>query len=55
MKLQFKHQPFQEAAAQAVCDVFQGQPNQVGRYLVDHGFQKNSTQQSLACPPMIRL
>ena len=47
MKLQFKHQPFQEAAAQAVCDVFQGQPNQVGRYLVDHGFQKNSTQQSL--------
>ena len=47
MKLQFKHQPFQEAAAQAVCGVFQGQPNQVGRYLVDHGFQKNSTQQSL--------
>ncbi len=37
MKLKFKRQPFQEAAARAVCDVFRGQRNQIGRYTVDPG------------------
>ena len=37
MKLKFKRQPFQEAAARAVCDVFRGQQNQIGRFTVDPG------------------
>ena len=38
MKLKFKNQPFQAAAAQAVCDVFEGQPYRApGAYLMDRG------------------
>lgn len=37
MKLQFKHQKFQEDAALAVCDVFAGQPYLQSSYLVDMG------------------
>ncbi|GHV30144.1 type III restriction endonuclease subunit R [Synergistales bacterium] len=38
MKLQFKHQKFQADAANAVCDVFAGQPFQSSRkYIVDPG------------------
>lgn len=37
MKLQFKHQKFQEDAAIAVCDVFAGQPYLQSSYLVDMG------------------
>ena len=38
MKLRFKHQKFQEDAAKAIVDVFQGQPYQAGiSYLIDKG------------------
>lgn len=37
MKLQFKHQKFQEDAARAVCDVFAGQPYLQSSYLLDTG------------------
>ncbi|MBR3603199.1 MAG: DEAD/DEAH box helicase family protein [Elusimicrobiaceae bacterium] len=37
MKLQFKHQKFQEDASLAVCDVFAGQPYLQSSYLVDMG------------------
>lgn len=39
MKLQFKHQKFQEDAALAVCGVFAGQPYLQSSYLVDMGRQ----------------
>ncbi len=37
MKLQFKHQRFQADAANAVCDVFAGQPRFTPTYLIDKG------------------
>ena len=37
MKLQFKHQKFQEDAARAVVDVFRGQPCLSASYLIDMG------------------
>lgn len=37
MKLQFKHQKFQAEAAQAVVEVFAGQPHAVENYLIDSG------------------
>ena len=37
MKLQFKHQPFQAEAADAVCDVFCGQPYRTVTYRRDLG------------------
>ena len=37
MKLKFKHQRFQAEAAQAVCDVFTGQPYSAASYMVDPG------------------
>lgn len=37
MKLQFKHQRFQEDAAKAVCDVFAGQPYKTLDYRMDRG------------------
>lgn len=37
MKLQFKHQQFQSDAADAVCEVFEGQPFSESRYTVDTG------------------
>lgn len=37
MKLQFKHQKFQADAANAVCDVFAGQPFLTPTYMMDKG------------------
>jgi len=37
MKIQFKHQKFQEEAAKAVCDVFSGQPYMSVSYRMDAG------------------
>lgn len=37
MKLQFRHQPFQADAANAVCDVFAGQPFRTPTYMIDAG------------------
>ena len=37
MKLQFKHQKFQEDAAKAVVDVFAGQPYRTPTYMMDKG------------------
>ncbi len=39
MKLQFKHQKFQEDAAKAVVDVFAGQPYLTPTYMMDKGYQ----------------
>lgn len=47
MKLQFKHQAFQAAAAAAVCDVFAGQPLRTQQYRVDLGdtrYMQQSTE-----------
>ncbi len=45
MKLQFKHQPFQEEAAAAVCDVFKGQPlYNAASYRMDLGDTSNMQQ-----------
>lgn len=46
MKLQFKHQKFQADAAQAVCDVFSGQPKVTPTYLIDKGISENKFRQS---------
>ncbi|MGP1449786.1 MAG: type III restriction-modification system endonuclease [Wolinella sp.] len=46
MKLQFKHQKFQELAAKAVVDVFTGQPYLTPTYMIDKG----ACQQSLSEP-----
>jgi hypothetical protein len=35
MKLQFRHQQFQADAANAVCDVFAGQPFNVLAFMID--------------------
>lgn len=37
MKLQFKHQKFQADAANAICDVFAGQPYLTPTYMMDKG------------------
>ena len=37
MRLQFKHQAFQAYAANAVCDVFTGQPFRTPTYMIDSG------------------
>lgn len=37
MRLQFKHQKFQQDATNAVCDIFAGQPYSVFRYKIDSG------------------
>lgn len=42
MKLQFKHQKFQEDAAKAVVDVFQGQPYLTPTYMIDSGYGEYS-------------
>jgi len=42
MKLQFKHQKFQADAAQAVCDVFTGQPYLTPSYMMDKGLGSNN-------------
>ncbi len=43
MKLQFKHQKFQEDAAKAVVDVFAGQPYLTPTYMMDKGYQGHTT------------
>lgn len=40
MKLRFKHQKFQADAAQAVVDVFAGQPYRTPSYMMDKGIGK---------------
>ena len=45
MKLQFKHQAFQADAANAVCDVFAGQPFRTPTYMIDSGFGQVSMYQ----------
>jgi len=37
LKIKFKHQKFQADAANAVCDVFAGQPNIPSTYIIDRG------------------
>lgn len=41
MKLRFKHQKFQEDATNAVCDVFNGQPNATKKFLIDQGIDNS--------------
>ena len=43
MRLKFKHQKFQAEAAQAVVDVFKGQPKLDVNYLIDSGDGKQGT------------
>lgn len=43
MKLKFKHQKFQADAANAVVDVFAGQPYLTANYLIDRGDDKQGT------------
>ena len=43
MKLKFKHQKFQAAAAKAVVDVFKGQPKLETNYLIDSGNARMGT------------
>ena len=47
MKLKFKHQPFQEDAARAVCTVFEGQQILAGqaKYLMDVGGDTKNAEQ----------
>jgi type III restriction enzyme len=42
MKLQFRHQKFQEDAANAVCDVFAGQPFHAPTYMIDPGLESDA-------------
>ena len=44
MKIKFKHQKFQADAANAVCDVFAGQPNISSTYIIDRGVDDVSAQ-----------
>ena len=43
MRLKFKHQKFQAEAAQAVVDVFKGQPKLDANYLIDSGDGRQGT------------
>ena len=45
MKLQFKHQAFQADAANAVCDVFAGQPFRTPTYMIDSGIGQMTVSQ----------
>ena len=45
MKLQFKHQAFQADAANAVCDVFAGQPFRTPTYMIDSGIGQMTISQ----------
>ena len=47
MKLKFRHQPFQADAANAVCDVFAGQPFHTPTYMIDQGMDSNNKQRSM--------
>ncbi len=47
MKLQLANtDKFQADAAQAVCDVFSGQPKVTPTYLIDKGISENNSRQS---------
>jgi type III restriction enzyme len=46
MKLQFRHQPFQAEAANAICDVFAGQPFRTPTYMIDSGIGQVSISQT---------
>ena len=37
MRLQFRHQKFQSDAANAICEVFNGQPFHSPTYMIDPG------------------
>ena len=43
MKLKFRHQKFQSDAANAVCDVFAGQPFHAPTYMIDPGLGQNNS------------
>jgi len=43
MKLKFRHQKFQSYAANAVCDVFAGQPFHAPTYMIDPGLGQNNS------------
>ena len=45
MKLRFKHQKFQEDCTNAICDVFNGQPNESRKFLLDQGQDDNGQSQ----------
>jgi len=47
MKLQFRHQRFQEDAAKAVCDAFAGQPYHTPTYMIDPGLGQVSLEHAL--------
>ena len=47
MQLKFKHQKFQADAANAVCDVFAGQPYYTPTYMIDKGTTGNPEQITL--------
>lgn len=47
MILKFKHQKFQADAAQAICDVFAGQPCLTPTYRIDQGLQSRHEQTTL--------
>lgn len=47
MKIKFKHQKFQADAANAVCDVFAGQPNISPTYRIDKGLNGGNEQLSI--------
>jgi len=47
LKLQFKHQKFQADAANAVCDVFAGQPYYTPTYMIDKGSTDKHEQMTL--------
>lgn len=44
MKLRFKHQKFQEDATNAICNVFNGQPNETRKFLLDQGSSSSAAQ-----------
>jgi len=44
MKLKFRHQPFQADSANAVCDVFAGQPFRKPTYMIDQGKDSDNWQ-----------
>ncbi|OON91061.1 MAG: restriction endonuclease subunit R [Epulopiscium sp. Nele67-Bin002] len=47
MKLQFKNQAFQEDAANAVVNVFKGQPYITPTYMIDKGMEKDNQQMKI--------
>jgi len=48
LQLKFKHQKFQADAANAVCDVFAGQPYYTPTYMIDKGSAGKPEQMTLS-------